>query len=313
MNCVESMFSVREKPWHYELTKDVTKIIQTAPTSADALKYAGLDWTVDPKPIYDAFGNEIANFKANTRSSDNSVLGIVTDRYKIVQNAEAFDFTDSLIGGDVRYETAGSLKNGKTIWLLAKMGEKNILGDTFEPYVCFTNSHDGTGAIKVCMTPIRVVCNNTLNLALSSAQRMWSTRHMGDISAKLYEAQHTLGLAEDYMDALSTDIERLANKPISNDEIKEILDELFPINEDDSQIKKDRAKNARDNIMVCYFAPDIAQFKGTAYGFINAVTDFVGHAKPNRNTADYEANNWGRIMNGHAIVDAVYDRLKVVA
>lgn len=311
MHCVESMFSVREKPWHYELTKDATKIIQTAPTSADALRFAALDWTVEPKPIYDSFGNEIKNFKANTRSSDNSVLGIVTDRYKIVQNAEAFDFTDSLIGGDVRYETAGSLKNGKTIWLLAKMGDKEILGDKFEPYVCFTNSHDGTGAVKVCMTPIRVVCNNTLNFALTNAKRCWSTKHMGDISAKMSEAQHTLGLADDYMAALGEDIERLANKSISNDEIKEILDELFPIIESDSQIKKDRAKSARDSIMVCYFAPDVVKFNGTAYGFLNAVTDFVGHAKPNRNTADYEANNWGRIMNGHAIVDAVYDKLKV--
>lgn len=310
MHCIESMFSVREKPWHYELTKDKTKIIQSAPTSADALKYAGLDWTVEPKPIYDESGNEIANFKANTRSDNNSVLGIVTDRYKVVQNAEAFDFTDSLIGGEVRYETAGSLKDGKTIWLLAKMEEREILGDKFEPYICFTNSHDGSGAIKVCMTPIRVVCANTLNFALNKADRIWSTRHMGDVNAKLYEAQHTLGLAEDYMAALETDIERLANKNITNDEIRSILDELFPVNSNDSPIKQSRAKDARDNIMMCYYAPDITQFRGTAYGFLNAITDFVGHAKPTRNTANYEANNWGRIMNGHAIVDAVYNCVK---
>lgn len=310
MHCIESMFSVREKPWHYELTKDKTKIIQSAPTSADALKYAGLDWTVEPKPIYDEAGNEIANFKANTRSDNNSVLGIVTDRYKVVQNSEAFDFTDSLIGGEVRYETAGSLKDGKTIWLLAKMEEREILGDKFEPYICFTNSHDGSGAIKVCMTPIRVVCANTLNFALNKADRIWSTRHMGDVNAKLYEAQHTLGLAEDYMAALETDIERLANKSITNDEIRSILDELFPVNSNDSPIKQSRAKDARDNIMMCYYAPDITQFRGTAYGFLNAITDFVGHAKPTRNTANYEANNWGRIMNGHAIVDAVYNCVK---
>lgn len=310
MHCIESMFSVREKPWHYELTKDKTKIIQSAPTSADALKYAGLDWIVEPKPIYDEFGNEIANFKANTRSDNNSVLGIVTDRYKVVQNSEAFDFTDSLIGGEVRYETAGSLKDGKTIWLLAKMEEREILGDKFEPYICFTNSHDGSGAIKVCMTPIRVVCANTLNFALNKADRIWSTRHMGDVNAKLYEAQHTLGLAEDYMAALETDIERLANKNITNDEIRSILDELFPVNSNDSPIKQSRAKDARDNIMMCYYAPDITQFRGTAYGFLNAITDFVGHAKPTRNTANYEANNWGRIMNGHAIVDAVYNCVK---
>lgn len=311
MHNIESMFSVREKPWHYDETKDATKIIQSAPTSADALRYAGLDWVVEPKPIFDANGVEIPNFKANTRSSDGSVLGVVTDRYKIVQNAEAFDFTDSLIGGDVRYETAGSLRGGKTIWLLAKLGETEILGDKFEPYVCFSNSHDGSGAIKVCCTPIRVVCNNTLNLALAGAKRSWSTRHMGDISSKLREAQHTLELSHDYIDELGKDIERLANKPISMDEINAILAALFPIDENDSNIKKERAQAAKDNIMMCYYAPDIQQFMGTAYGFINAVSDFVGHAAPNRNSATYRANNWGKIMDGHVMLDTVYDMVKV--
>ena len=100
---VESMFSAnRIKPWHYELTKDVTRIIQEAPNSYEALVAAGLDWTVEGKEIYDANGNVISGYKANTRSTDGKVLGVVSTRYQIVQNIDAFQFTDNLIGGDVR-------------------------------------------------------------------------------------------------------------------------------------------------------------------------------------------------------------------
>ena len=82
---VEEMFSVREKPWHYEMTKDRTHILSEAPTSRDAIELAGLNWVVESKPVFDEKGNEIKGFKANTRSSDNSVLGIVTNKYKILQ------------------------------------------------------------------------------------------------------------------------------------------------------------------------------------------------------------------------------------
>lgn len=301
---VESMFSVRETPWH-----GLGTIVQEAPTSADALRLAGLDWTVNQNPVFTEGGFEIPNYKANVRSSDNTVLGIVTDRYKVVQNAEAFAFTDSIIDtGNVLYETAGSLRNGKTIWMLARMPETNILGDKFDPYMCFTNSHDGSGSVKVCMTPIRVVCNNTLNMALANASRCWSTKHIGDISSKLEEAKHTLIMANNYMKKLDEEADKLANQKISEDEIAKILDELFPVNEDkDSDRKKNNVEEAKNQIMICYMAPDIAKFIGTKYGFLNAVSDWCGHATPARNTASYKSNNWGRIMNGHPIFDLAYN------
>ena len=306
---VETMFSVREVPWH-----GLGTIVQEAPTSADALRLAGLDWDVLQNPVFMESGIEIPGFKANVRSSDNSVLGIVTDRYKIVQNSEAFAFTDSLINeGDVKYETAGSLRNGKTVWLLARLPETNILGDKFNPYLCFTNSHDGSGAVKVCATPVRVVCNNTLNMALAGASRCWSTKHIGDIQSKLEEARHTLALADRYMNSLTTEADILANSKISEDEIHKILDELFPVGENDTDRKKANAENAKNEIMICYMAPDIAKFVGTKYGFLNAVSDWCGHAAPARNTSTYRENNWGRIMDGHPIFDKAYALCKVAA
>lgn len=297
-DCVETMFSVREKPWH-----GLGKIIKEAPTSRDAIELAGLNWSVNSNPIYDVFGNEIKGFKANTRSSDNSVLGVVTDKYKIVQNIDAFDFTDNLIGEEMYYETAGSLRKGKTIWLLGKMPERYICEDKFEPYIVFTNTHDGTGAVKIAMTPIRVVCNNTLNMALSSAKRSWSTKHMGNMEAKLSEARHTLELANDYLNNLAIEADKLANEIMKEEDIVYTLNEMFPIDDDASDRQKQNIQNAKDGIMICMLRPDIAKFLNTKWGFINAVSDYVGHAVPARLTTNYQENNWGKIMNGHPLLD----------
>lgn len=310
---IETMMSVREKPWHYSMTSDVTKIIQEAPNSHDALVAAGLDWTVESKPIYDANGNLIKGYKANTRSSDNKVLGIVGNRYKIIQNVDAFQFTDNLIGGDVRYETAGSLLGGTKVWMLAKMPERKIAGDDVETYVAFTNTFDGKGSVRAIVTPVRIVCNNTLNLALSTAKRSWSMRHQGDIESKLAEAREALELTDIYMEELAKQADRWANVTINEEMVQNALNKLFPVKEDDTDRKKRNVQDAKDQFMVCYFAPDIAKFRGTAWGAINAMTDYVAHTEPARKTANYEANNWNRIMDGHPLVDQMVEMFATVA
>ena len=301
---VETMFSVREVPWH-----GIGTIVREALNSKDALIAAGLDWKVQSKPIFDESGNEIEGFKSNVRSSDNSILGIVSDRYKIVQNEEAFSFTDNLIGGGNAYETAGSLRNGKQIWLLCKTPSKQVLGDQVDPYICFTNSHDGMGSIRVCMTPVRVVCNNTLNLALQRASRSWNTRHIGDINSKVIEAQRTLELAGEYMDDLASTAEKLANASLTDDQVRQIIDELFPIPDDSTDRVKKNVEDIREGFMVCYLAPDIAKFKNTAWGVVNAASDFATHSTPKRVTANSQANRWGNLLNGNVIIDTTFLRM----
>ena len=301
---VETMMYVREKPWH-----GLGTMVAEAPTSADALRLAGLDWQVNSEPI-SVSGKEVAGYKANVRSSDEAVLGVVSDRYKVCQNTDAFEFTDNLVGGEVRYETAGSLFGGKKIWLLAKLPDTEILGDKTEPYLCFTNSHDGTAAIRVCMTPVRVVCNNTLNMALSGAKRAWAARHTGDLQQKLGEAHRCLDMAGDYMDSLGQYAEQMANKTVTDEQIQQILSELVPVKETASAREKANVKQLKDEYMVCYFMPDIAKFRGTAWGAINAMADMADHNAPRRNTQNYRENNWGRIMVGHAMVDKMVGLLK---
>lgn len=298
---VETMMYTREKPWH-----GLGTYVAEAPTSAEALRLSGLDWTVDQRPVYlENAAVPVPNYKANVRDRDGKVLGIVTDRYQVVQNAEAFSWTDELIGGDVRYETAGSLREGKKIWLLAKMPTAKVAGDDVEPYLCFSNTHDGSGAVKVCMTPVRVVCQNTLNLALSSAKRSWAMKHVGDMTAKLDEARRTLELADRYMMHLDGAALQLANVTVTDEKLEKILSEMFPLKEDATERQKNTVKAVKDEFMICYFMPDLAKFRGTGWGVVNAMADMVDHSKPRRDTGNYRENNWARIMDGHELVDRV--------
>lgn len=310
-HCVENLFYVSNEanerfvPWHGLGTP-----VEEAPNSKEAIKLAGLDWEVKSLPIFDSFGKEIPNFKANTRMSDESVLGIVTNRYKLVQNEEAFAFTDALIGDEVKYETAGSLKNGKVVWMLAKLPETKVLDDDFEQFVCFTNAHDGTGAVRACMTNTRVVCNNTLNLALDTAKRSWSIKHVGNMDKKLDEAREVLGLAKRYTEELAKEAEQLAVKKISLASIDDIINSIFNVNADlDSARKINNINTIKTNFISCLNAPDLDNFKGTAWAAINAASDLVCHSMPNRLSKNYQENNWFRIMNGHSFVDEMYKRL----
>lgn len=298
---VETMFYVREVPWHGLGTR-----VEEAPTSEEALELAGLDWTIESKPVFTAEGIEIPGYRANTRSSDNSVLGIVGSRYTIVQNTDAFAYTDSLIGEGVTYETAGSLFNGKKIWLLAKMPERKILGDKFDPYLCFTNTHDGTGAVRACMTPVRVVCNNTLNMALAGAQRAWSTPHRGNVAARLEEARETLRLADEYLAELSIAAEKLADPKkgkMTDGDVEKALNFMFPLADDATERQKNTVQKAKDEIIVCMLRPDVAKFLHTKWGFVNAVSDYIGHSDPARRTQNFEENRWGNIIGGHWLLD----------
>lgn len=298
---VETMMYVREKPWHGLGTR-----VEEAPTSKEALELAGLNWTVDGLPVFDGKGNEIRGYKANTRSTDGKVLGIVSGKYTLVQNAEAFDFTDSLVGEGITYETAGSLRGGKQIWLLGRMPDTKILGDDFEPYICFTNTHDGSGAVRACMTPVRVVCNNTLNMALSGAKRSWSTPHRGNVQAKLDEARQTLQLAQKYLVKLDEEADKLANAKMSDAEIQAVLNTMFAVPEKASERQKRNAEAAKQEIVVCMMRPDLEQYLNTRWGFINAVSDFVGHSEPARRTVNYDENRWANIIGGHMILDKAF-------
>ena len=304
---VETMFSVREKPWH-----GLGIIVKEAPTSADAIRLAGLDWSVVQEPIYTNFNRVVEGYRANVRSSDRKVLGVVSDRYKVVQNVDAFSFTDELLGKGVRYETAGSLQEGKKVWLLARLPREYIIaGERISPYLVFSNTHDGSGSVKVAITPVRVVCNNTLNLALGTAKRSFSMIHPGNIQDKIQEAKDTLFLAEEYMDCLGVEFERLRRQKITDAQVKEYIESLLPMEKDPTPIQSKNIIRLREDMMKRYYdAPDLQKVGNNAYRFLNAASDFATHSDPLRRTANYNENLFARTVDGNPIIDRAYQLVK---
>ena len=303
---VESMFYTRETPWHGLGTK-----VMGAPGSREALTLAGLDWKVIQEPIYTEVGEPVEGYKANIRDTDRKVLGVVTDRYRVVQNHEAFAFTDSLLKEGVRYETAGSLQGGRRIWLLAHMPhEYMISGERFSPYLLFSSTHDGSGAVKVALTPIRVVCQNTLNLALSTAKRSWSMMHTGNIKGKIQEARETLLMADDYMDKLGQEFESLRKKKLTDKEVMDYIEILLPTEDGSTSQQIKNMERLRKDMAHRYFdAPDLQDVGENAYRFINAVSDFATHSKPLRKTANYKENLFSKTVDGNPLIDRAYQMM----
>ena len=307
---VESMFYVRTAPWH-----GLGVRVNEAVNSAEALEKAGLDWKVVQEPVYTEQNEIVPGWKANIRDKDRRVLGLVTDRYKIVQNEEAFAFTDQLLGEGVRYETAGSLQEGRRIWLLARLPREYVItGERISPYLVFTNSHDGSGAVRVAITPIRVVCQNTLNLALTNAKRSWSMIHTGNVENKLDEARDTLFRAENYMDELGKEFENLRKIQLSDKKVMEYINLLLPTDNSMTQQQKKGIAKLQEDLKMRYFdAPDLKSVGNNGYRFINAVSDFSTHAKPRRRTANFQENLFAKTVDGNPLIDKAYQLIKAAA
>lgn len=312
--------------WHHMGT-----VIRECPSSEEAIKIAGLDWDVVPKPIFDEYGREIPGYKVNQRSSDGKNLGIVSNRYKIVQNREAFAFTDALLGGDVRYETAGSLASGKRVWMMARLEDRLMCEEDMSNWLVFTNQHDGTGAVRVACVSVRIVCENTLNLALRTAKRHWSCAHKGDIQGKLDEARYTLESADRYMKALEEEFGELKLKKVTEDQVRRMTDELLKAEFSDlvkkatvdakvvsfqdyarQQKFEEKLNRKKNDILNIYFdKPDLKGTEHTAFRFINAVSDYATHTTDHKETKNYQENLFMRTVDGNPLIDTAYEIAKV--
>ena len=282
----------------------------------DALCVSGLNFTVHQKNIRtdEFFPVQLNGFKANIKD-DGTPLGIVTNKYKVVQNADAFAFLDSLVDEGMKFERAGGLQNGRKVFVLARMPDRYIIsGEHVSPYIVFINSHDGSGSIKILMTPVRMVCLNMLNLALRSAVRSWSAVHSGNVSYKLEDAKNTLIYAEHYMQELGVTIEELKHQPVSDAKVIELADTLLPTNDSMSDTQRKNVGMQRKDLLERYFhAPDLVPLRRTAYRFINAVSDHATHADPIRRRENYNEALFSRSVEGNALVDRAYNLLSAAA
>ena len=305
---INSYFGTVKSPWAHNAT-----YVKEALTSAEALKAAKLDFDVLQEPIFDGQSYAIHGYRLNRKSDDGKILGLVSDRYKVVQNTDAFAFTDGLIGNGCRYENAGSANGYRIVWLQARLQPRRIMDDLYNNFLFFKNSFDGKGSVKVCVTPIRVVCDNMLNLAVRRAKRVFSIRHTGDIAGKIKEADMTLQLSEQYLTEVNADYVRLARIRLSAEKVNSIWEQLFPIEKDMSDREVGNVLKQRDEVRVAYNANDLGNFRGTAFGVINAVSDMVDHGQPLRMTDSYYGNLFDKVTNGHPLLDRVYEMVNAEA
>ena len=290
----ENGFFVRDAAWH-----GLGTVVASAPSTADALRLAGLDWHVALEPMYLRSGVEVPNRRAVVRDSDASVLGDVSAAYVPAQPQQALDFMDDLLGAGLQLHTAGSLDGGRRIWLLSQAPERNVLGDVMQPYVGITTSFDGGSATQVFNTVTRVVCQNTLDMALGNAARKWSMRHTSSIAARVAEAARTMQLATDYVDALAAKAERYAATKVTTSEFNALVAEMF--GDDTDMTTKERANRAH---LLAQFGtalrqPDLDNFKGTAWHVYNAMGDFATHLDPVRKTGAWEERKWESFIDGN--------------
>lgn len=286
--------------------------IENATSYDDVLKQSGLNWTVDAQPAFTEFNGkkiEIPGAKVIVRNEDQKPLGIVSDKYKIVNNEDAFAFTENLFNSkEIEFIRGGSYRGGSATWLEARINSYySILGDKAECYLIFMNTHDGTGSVKCMIVPERIACSNALNLPIASQSRHWRCVHSGDPLKKIDEAREVLLAGSTYMDNLKAECEMLASINLSELDVMQMINRLFPVTEKMTDKQKENQERRRAQLTdVYYLKDDLYNFGNNGYRFVSAVADYVDHVD-GRKTLTAAINRYMSVAHGNAIVDKAYD------
>lgn len=278
----------------------------------DVLVQSGLNWTVDTHPAFTEVAGkkiEIPNTNVVLRNEDEKPLGIVSGKYKIVNNADAFSFTESIFNSkDIEFIRGGSYRGGSSTWLEARLnGKFSVLGDDTECYLIFMNSHDGTGSVKALIVPTRVACSNALNIPIKNQVRHWRCVHSGDPFKKIEEARQVLLAGSSYMEALNRECEVLSSIIVTDKEVANMINRLFPITDKMTDKQKENMELRRAQLTdVFYMKEDLLDFNSNGYRFISAVADYVDHA-PGRKTKTATINRYMSVAHGNPLVDAAYN------
>jgi len=299
-----SFFSVKEKAWH-----GLGQIVEQYPNSAEAIQFAGLDYEVEKRPLFtNSLNNDLAGidtgisipkinvpaYFATVRNDNNAVLGVVGKDYEVVQNVDAFTFFDAIVGGDsgILYETAGALGKGERIFITAKLPGYIRVGnsDLIEQYLFLTTSHDGFGSITAAFTPIRIVCNNTLNAALRNHTNCIKIRHTANANDRLKQAHTLMGITG----AIGAELEGVFNHwskvRITDKQVKQLIQVAMSPNK---EVLKNLAQGKTDDLSTAYknmvesvceygFSSPSQQMEttsGTVFGAYNAITGYFHNVR----------------------------------
>ena len=251
------------------------------------LKASGLDYTVEKRPVFtypdiedDGTRMEIPNRFITVRHEDGHLYDVVSDKFEVIQNRDAFDFVNYM-GDEVSFEKAGETAGGM-VYIIAKLPEVSVLGDKFIPHVIFRNGFNGKVKITAAICPLRIVCQNQFNFAFKNTANAVTIRHTSNAEKKLQEAREGLKLSADYMQELTSMAEHFASMKISGDRVDKVIDYLFPMEDAEhmNSFKRNRLETARAEFKKAHEADDNGNFRGTAWGLINAYTDYMTHKDP---------------------------------
>lgn len=254
--------------------------IREANSVKEALQIAGMDYEVVKSPIYLSNGFRIKDQFATKKKGTDEVFGIVGKDYTIVQNEEAFSFVDGIIQDGLTFVKAG--ETSYMNYIIASLPEQYIMDDKFTPYIIFQNSHVGASTIKAAICPLRIVCQNQFSMEFRRSTNKISLRHSSSVHDKMKEAQHTLQFTAEYMNTFTKQAEKLATTKISDESVGSIVDQYFLIDEEASTRKINSTEAKRQIFLNAYNAEDNQNFKGTAWGMINAFSDYITHIEPGR-------------------------------
>ena len=299
-----AVFTAGELPWH-----GLGRNVAAAVDSKEAITLAGLDWQVGQWPVT-AIGpkgqraqpsqdqDPRNSFVANVRLDTGRILGVVGRRYRPFQNEEAFAFCDAIVGeGDegqrARYETAGAIREGRRVWMLLRLPEELRAGpdDLLHPYLLVFNSHDGSSPLRALLTTVRVVCANTLSLALNHtegtrAEGGVTIRHRGDLKYRVDAARQTLGLVRQRLTQFESEIEVMRGVPMTGKRLERYFDALLP--PIDRALAGPRQRSNREKKLTqlqLNFEDDtnrLPGMRGTLWAALNAATAYADHQRPVR-------------------------------
>ncbi len=287
-----SMFYVGDVPWHKLGTE-----LEKPATAQEAVQAAGLDFRVQLKPVKTVINRHrkiVPNTFATVRTDTSEVLGVVGSRYQPIQNRDAFAFFDGIVDQEEAiYHTAGVLGKGERIWILAKLPSYIRVGknDIVNKFLLLTNSHDGSMVVRAKLTPVRVVCSNTLSVALSGNEQEVRVRHTANAVQKLEQAHKLLGLTNHLYQQLDSVFNRMSVRKLSDNQLMDYVKTLVPANPDAKF--QTRNENVRQAILELHESGQGAEMsRGSLWGAYNAVTEFSDHVQHSRDAIKQLKSIW---------------------
>lgn len=290
--------------------QDLGTNVNQATKIGEVLEAANLNFTVEKAPLivnYKDTQIEVPKRAITVRTDTNQALGVVSSDYSVCQNEEAFDFVN-YVSGDLKFERAGMTYNGM-VYVIAALPEVKVLSDAFTPHLIFQNSFNGLSPVKVAIAPLRIVCQNQMSIAFLEANNTITLRHNTRLSEKLVAARDTFLETAHYMQEFNKQAEKLATKKFSEDRFNCFVYDCLPIKPEMTDLQQERIRTARQKLFDAYQNLDNANFKGTAWGAINALSDWLTHREPSRNTAKAADNQFMAVTFKPVLLQQLFEQV----